>query len=157
MKIIFCDIDGVLNSAESFKRRNKMVVEKLIYDNQVDWPTEPMLSNLNNIIKATDAKIVISSTWRFLHQLADLRGIFNRQGLKGEIIDKTPIIHMSMCRGKEIDKWLKDCGKNIESFVILDDDRDMEPHMDKLVHTTWKKGLTEEHANKATEILNMPW
>lgn len=45
------------------------------------------------------------------------------------------------------------CGEDITSFVILDDDSDMEPHMDKLVKTDYRKGLQDEEVQKAIRIL----
>lgn len=41
----------------------------------------------------------------------------------------------------------------IESFVILDDNDDMEPFMDRLVQTSWFAGLTQEDVKKAIKIL----
>jgi len=55
MKVIFLDIDGVLNSVKS-----------MIESKYEKWSDEPSIENigwLNYIIEKTDAKIVISSTW----------------------------------------------------------------------------------------------
>jgi hypothetical protein len=37
--------------------------------------------------------------------------------------------------------------------VILDDDADMEPHMDRLIQTSWKIGLQDAHMNRAIKML----
>lgn len=162
--VIFLDIDGVMNSAESFARKLKLIQARLLDDREQDYPAEPMVSNLNYITEKTGAKIVISSTWRLIHHLnlnrpeinnESLRSIFKKSGISAEIVGVTPRLNESKCRGKEIDLYLKNFRNidGIRNFVIIDDDSDMEPHMDKLVKTTWEKGLTKEHAEKAIEIL----
>lgn len=68
-------------------------------------------------------------------------------------MDYTPI--HSGYRGNEIDLWLASWqGEAIESFVILDDDDDMEPFMDNLVQTSFADGLQQKHIDTAVEILN---
>ena len=159
MKIIFLDIDGVLNSAEymSFKQEewNSGDDSKMIDENSV--------SLLNKIVQETGAKVVISSSWRLHFTIEKLREILCSKGFIGEIIDKTPTInplideievHGNIPRGLEIQKWLRSKPHNIESFVILDDNSDM-VHLSKfLVKTTWEHGMLEQHVLKAIEILN---
>ena len=53
MKLIFLDVDGVLNCAASFTRRGNPFP---IDDNKVDL--------LAQIVEATGAELVLSSTWR---------------------------------------------------------------------------------------------
>lgn len=55
MKVIFLDIDGVLNSRTYDRKRN--------WNEQTDID-ETRLPLIKEIVDATDAKIVLSSTWR---------------------------------------------------------------------------------------------
>ena len=146
MKVIFLDIDGVVNSEDSWRRRGDS-----LYD---DIPDEEHIKHLNTIVKETGAEIVISSSWRSVFTLLGLKYIMHGQGSIGKIIGKTPKIEHDTVRGMEIQKWLDDTNEEIESFVILDDDCDMAHLSDKLVKTTWETGLQEEHAMLAIEILN---
>ena len=65
-------------------------------------------------------------------------------------------------RGNEIHSWIKDnealtgeAYHDYKNYVILDDDSDMLYwQRNNFVHTSWKKGLTEEEAEKAITILN---
>lgn len=58
-----------------------------------------------------------------------------------EVLGKTP--YLGTKRGIEIQQWLDDNeDKNIESFVILDDDMDMEHLMEHGVFTDTDIGLT---------------
>lgn len=146
MKIIFLDIDGVLNSWESFKEFKTM------------WILSPEnIKQLNRIIEATGAKIVISSSWRNCKEIKDNLNdyLINDCGIKGEIIGKTPLVSFHRRRGLEIKTWLDDWqGESIEQFVILDDDSDMIPLMHRLCKINIQVGLTEERADEAIKMLN---
>ena len=158
MKVIFLDVDGVLNSEVSREQ------ERNNFDNWMEHEVSEMhVNNLKKIVDATGAQIVLSSSWRFDHPkatgrdfIADpLMKILDRK-LKAvglDIIDVTPDLRGKI-RGAEIQDWL-DRHSEVERFVILDDDVDMmEEQKPFFVNTTFKNGLTEEMANKAIEILN---
>jgi hypothetical protein len=168
MKLIFLDFDGVLNNdleLADYFGKNK--------DN--DCVVPEMIGRLNKIVEATGAKVVISSTWRNLFDLDVLSEKYLKgNGFIGEVIDKTPDHgrKISFCersrglRGSEIKAWLDKCEDNVEAFVILDDDADMEPIMDHLVQTSFHSypadkvnperlgGLQDEHVQKAIDMLN---
>lgn len=165
LKVIMLDIDGVLNSEESIHRRIKMARQGYLDRDEADFPVTPMVGYLNKIIEYTNAKIVISSTWRILHPLEGtdeskgtrfrkgLKDIFKQSGILGEIIDITPN-KKSGIRGEEIKEWLNN-HPEVTNYVILDDNSDMlEEQLPYFIQTTWKKGLEEQHADKAIEILN---
>jgi len=90
-KIIFLDIDGVM--ATEFKE-----VES---DNRCKFEGHAV-KMLNLLISRSNAKIVISSTWRHGQTVEDLQNIFKLRGFKHPevIIDKTPNIreHDYICR-----------------------------------------------------------
>ncbi len=144
MKIIFLDIDGVLN----LLRRERDEYGQLFHE---EW-----VENLRKIIDATGAKIVITSTWRG-SGLKHMQDMWKHRNLPGEVIDTTPFLINSIVkyidrefepeeapdpRGIEIDWWLGKHGFNrapwdkdsdieylrsspITNFIILDDDVDM--------------------------------
>jgi len=157
MKIIFLDIDGVLNSVESCKDHQ----DKGIFD---DVPHRTHISCLNKIIEATNAKVVISSVWRKSASSLHILRLLSVLGFKGNVIGSTPII--DDFRGNEIQAWINRFENNkdwinkneglekLESFVILDDDSDMEHLIPFLVQTDGEIGLTDELADKAIKILS---
>jgi hypothetical protein len=157
MKIIFLDIDGVLNSDKSIDYNAKHVdthMNKNIYKSLRDYifkPDAENVYNLNIITQNTNAKIVISSSWR-LHGLDHVRTILKDCGVEGEIISDTPYLRGNI-RGIEIQKWL-DYHTNIDSFVILDDDDDMGLLYGNLIKTDNILGLKNYDAIKAINILN---
>lgn len=66
------------------------------------------------------------------------------------IIDKTP--SKAGERGNEIDAWLE--GKNVKSYVVLDDGTDFHEHQKPyFVNTDFMVGLSEQDAERAISIL----
>ncbi len=155
MKVIFLDIDGVLNSRAYDRKRN--------WNEQTDID-ETRMPLVKKIVDETGAKIVLSSTWR-VHwdECADRRdadGVyvndtFAKYGL--EIYGKTPDLGIKFDRPDEIRAWLQAAQEIIESFVIIDDYRyGWGKLSDRFVKTNpnFGAGLEEEHVRTAIEILN---
>ena len=71
MRIIFLDIDGVLNSELWYK--------EVKYANLEEKHFSPALvENLNTITDQTGAKIVVSSSWRKNKTLEQLKNLFDK-------------------------------------------------------------------------------
>ena len=152
MKIIFLDIDGVLNYARCKARSPSgcLGIE--------DQP----LKLLKTIVDATGAKIVLTSTWKtdwfITDHIEDLskdgQYLINRfSSQRLGILDKTYEESWAN-RGQGILDYLHNSW--CESFVIIDDERyDFEERglTKYFVHTSFNTGLTEEHANRAIAIL----
>ena len=152
MKVLFLDIDGVLNS-------HKYDLTRMPDEGNIDETRLPLLFE---IIVRTDAKIVLSSSWREHHwskeaDMSDAVGweldeLFGRYGL--EIFDKTPVLPNND-RSEEIKRWLAD--HEAEHFVILDDLRfgwgDLDPFV---VKTSYRigRGLEQKHVDAAIKLLN---
>ena len=160
MKIIFLDIDGVLNvMLHDRDKYGSLFHPQFVY-------------NLKRIIDKTEAKIVISSSWR-MSGLETMQNMWKDRDLPGEVIDITPdgwnlykrgLVHRDYDRGHEIEHWLNT--NDVEAYVIIDDDMDMlEYQMPKLVLTRnnldhedcvdMGLGLTSKCADKAIKILNV--
>lgn len=139
MKIIFLDIDGVLN-----------------YENSKSKVEEEKVKLLKEIVDQTGAEIVLSSDWRYWWDKPDedfnlLIEKLNKFGLK--LISKTPETTHGY-RGAEIHQWLSEwTGEAVEKFVILDDNLDMKPYIDWLVETDFKRGLCRKDMERAAEML----
>jgi hypothetical protein len=130
VKIIFLDIDGVLNHEAFYKERFEKRYEEGAMPHPHSEIDPKSVENLNTLIKETDAKVVISSTWRH-SGLEYCKDVLEFHGFNGEIIDITPS-HQSRFRGLEILDWVKTNEKligeryfNFTEYVILDDDSDM--------------------------------
>jgi len=99
---------------------------------------------LNETIEKTGAKIVVSSSWRLHNSVKEITEYLVSKGFIGEIIDRTPRFS-GKSRGTEIQAWLED--NEVDNFVILDDDSDMDHLTPKLVHTSWLTGLQTKHVD----------
>jgi len=135
MKVLFLDIDGVLNTTST---------ELPIWGYE-----QELVDNLNYVIKKTGAKIVLSSTWRIIEEARNF--ITNEMGI--DFMDVTPTKFSSCIRGHEIQLWL-DNNPEITNFVIVDDDNDMGKLLPYLVKTDDDYGLTKSIANKIIKKLN---
>lgn len=158
MKLIFLDIDGVLNSWRFYKN-NALKGKKpsMLPDDQID---PKAVGHLNEIIEATGALVVVSSTWRLNRTPKQLQEILNKFGFIGCIIGKTPSMHRDaegkrLYRGDEIQYWLND-NKHIvvDSFVIIDDDSDMAHLIARLFKTDMKGGLKKSHIGPIIGMLD---
>jgi len=163
MKIIFLDIDGVLNV--HYPKHDKY--GSIFHPNFVE--------NLRTVVKETGANIVITSTWR-MSGFDVMRDMWRDRKLPGKVIGITPINvnrdgterifgFESLNRGNEIKWWINNCDIKIDNYVIIDDDTDMlDEQMDNFVitsentdHTDYVDigyGLTIECAQQAINILN---
>lgn len=163
MNIVFLDIDGVLNTERWIKEQYyKTGKPHSMHYSEFD----PIcMHNLKKLVEETNSYIVISSTWRLCDHKTDegwnaLMLRLNQVGIEDRVIGYTPSLRMEFngsycCRGHEIQKWLDgNIDKNIENFVIIDDDSDMFHLIDKLAKCSFKDGLTKEVKDKAIEILN---
>lgn len=144
MKIIFCDVDGVLNCRQDFvgrKTRHVLCPDKI--------------ARLHEIIARTGADVVLSSTWR---KFPPSVKFLKRNKVKFISMTSTtvrgPHLGSYVERGREIDEWLK-WHPDVERFCILDDDSDMFPYqLPFFVQTDFKDGLQQEHVERVVEILN---
>lgn len=137
MKVVFLDIDGVCNCATTKQRHRGYI------------GIDPYMAFLvGKIFLDTDAKLVLSSTWRLWPE--------TREEVKKqvyEIYDITEDIRPGF-RGAEVRKWLEE-HPEVTKYAILDDNSDFYPDQKpNFFKTTWETGITEEIAKKVTEHLN---
>lgn len=146
MIIIFLDIDGVMNSETYYKSVNTKHKNFSRFN--------PISINIvTKLVKEFNAKIVISSLWRFAMK-KELSQELKKSNLVNYLHNdwSTPVIQPGH-RGKEIKLWL-DSHPDITDFLILDDDEDILPeHSSCHIKTTLLEGLQEEHYFKARVIL----
>lgn len=156
MKIIFLDIDGVLNSQMYEAPQTKDGTDNYSY---IDLSRVKLLAD---IVNATDAKIVLTSSWRVdWEKSSELCGndgkyineCLAKYGLS--IMDKTPFFSFFTGRKKEISSWLYDHQSEVESYVIIDDMKcewgELSNRVVSINHDGY--GLEETHVEKATELL----
>ena len=162
MKVIFLDIDGVLNSHSwNAKNQNEISRGQLIDESAVKL--------LVRIVYETNAVIVLHSGWRFwfdtmLNPLREearhLINVLQQNGLK--IYDITPDLttdeirktgKFSLVKAQEILLWIER-NENLEGYVVLDD---MELGHDRinnrLILINADTGISEDDVCRAVAIL----
>lgn len=152
-KIIFTDVDGVLNCAKTTRR--------LKCWNCMPFVDARKVLRLRDIVERTGAQLVLSSSWRvgrhekamYLDRMAliELEQEFKR--LRCPVwIDCTPLIPFED-REVEVQKWLSQ-HPEVDKFVILDDVWEEFPNMrEHLVATTERDGLNKERAELVVKML----
>lgn len=172
--IIFLDIDGVLNCEQGFKNG------EITYGKTHMNFYEPSKKWLNKLIVETNAKIVISSTWR-KSGLKYMKEVWEDENMEGNIIGITPVLTLNTGeyapRGSEIKMYLNNIlnfrnifwseeeqlkymeKSNLNNYTIIDDDSDMlYRQKNHFVHVKPspinKAGFNEKHYTKGKEILD---
>lgn len=150
MKIIFLDIDGVLNSRQYDSGRGTT-------EGNIDVSR---LLLLKQLVDQTGAKIVLTSSWRRHWDPAGkctdeigkgLEATFGGIGI--DLYDKTP--ELDNDRAKEISKWLA-MNRDVDAFVIIDDIKFGWYELAQfVVNTDYRigRGLEKRHIEKAIKIL----
>ena len=159
MKIIFLDIDGVLNSIEAMVKRHEAKGKAALY-----WTDPILVERLNKLIKDTWAYVVVCSSWRKLRNQDEMTELLKKNGIECTMIGCTPNNAPRSAgnghgyRGDEIKAWFKENCESmnfkIDKFIIIDDGSDFKPYMDHLVQTNWNKGLQDVDCEKARKMLN---
>lgn len=148
MKVLFLDIDGVCNSRRWFR-----IMAKRDPNFKIWHEVDPELVKLvRQIIKETDCKVVLSSTWRLYPEAREVV-----QQKVCDFIDVTIDLQAGgkrgiVDRGHEVQDWL-DRHDNVTQYAILDDDADFMPEQ-WLFKTSFSEGLTAEIAEAVICHLN---
>lgn len=153
MKVLFLDIDGVLNS-HSYNGADRIALIE-----------QPCVRELNRVLRATGAAIVLSSSWRYMiHNGAmtckGFRILLQSHGVmlhgSSDVIAVTPPDGGSQdCRYAQCMLALKQL-KDVESYAIVDDDETwfFEGKDDPcVVWTDGNQGLTRHDADRLITIL----
>lgn len=148
--IVFLDFDGVLNTEQY--QAQLAVNGKPTKDTWGPLFDPLAVENLRRILDATNAQIVISSSWRYVHSLDSLRMMWKVRELPGEIRDTLACGATYISRGEEIEYWLK--RNERPDYVIIDDLDDFSPAQRyHYVETNPIVGISEVDAQNAIEIL----
>jgi Swiss Army Knife RNA repair-like protein len=127
MKVIFTDIDGVLNCKRTPNpRKFPYVIDKRL------------IERFTALVNRTGASVVLSSTWRY-----DPAGLFSAQHWGISFIDVIPDLP-DKPRRDEILGWLAN-RSDVERYAVLDDEDDELDGL-PLFQPSSRTGLTDEIA-----------
>ena len=147
-KIIFLDIDGVLNSTKTsfaFKGYpfDLSVAELRKFDTTA-------IAAIRKLCSVGDIGIVLSSSWRLHFSCFEISNAFDLP-----VFDCTPTRLSNRKRGYEIKEWL-DEHSEIEKYCIVDDCPDMlDDQLLNFVQTDEDNGLSWSNILHISEILGI--
>ena len=163
-KIIFLDIDGVLNTKWWYTQMDRNTPR-----DKYGYAFDPKaVANLGKVVEETGAGIVISSSWKCMG-LSQMEDMWDERNLPGNVVGITPnsvsdellvdtdidSMELFHIRGEEIKEWLTKHGKHVSHYVIIDDmDNMLLEQQSHFVQTNPEVGITVDDANKAIVILN---
>lgn len=161
-KVLFLDIDGVLNSNFWNDTHQREISDGTLIDAE-------KIKLLAQLVKSTQAKIILHSGWRvwFDEQLKPIckesQRLVEMLAKEGLVINGvTPDLtteeirktrKFSMIKADEILLWLKE-HENVSAWVVLDD-LDLHNHQVAMhqVKPNQMTGLTQDDVSKAEDIL----
>jgi len=137
--IVFLDFDGVLHP---FHRPTGTLVLVPHFERvMADFP---------------HVDIVISSAWREAYGLRELQSFFSR-GIAKRIVDVTPVLspmHHEYVRETEIETWLQEAGRKLESWIAIDDTEPFfSPECGNLILVDPNLGFNEKTEREVRERL----
>lgn len=158
MKVIFLDIDGVLNSEEFACWCHEF--PDFVREGGSNWVDPNAVKMITSLCEEHDIKLVISSSWRLFDTTSTIEHFKNYRDLTPlckYIVGVTPRNmddRIWESRGEEIQQYLNE-HPEIENYVIVDDDNDMlESQKDHFVRCSYVFGLIPSRVEKIKEILN---
>ena len=158
MKLIFLDIDGVLNNTQNIKKYRLFFRGKrrLLVDVKPVFYLKKLLNEIEK--EKLNVKIVISSSWRLGTIPADWKKLFKHYFNNAEIVKgRTPYLYKD--RGIEILELLeiaKEKGDMIDDYIVLDDDiKDIINHINykKVMKIDRRYGLTSKNIKEILKKL----
>lgn len=154
-KILFLDFDGVMVT-DRYQAQLTATNSQLRDDYGAKFDSV-CAKNLRLIIDATDADIVVISTWKMEMGLDGIQKMWNARQLPGKVIGVTPDID-PIHRGDEIQAWL-DANPGAVRYAIIDDtpfldffNEEQLPHLFKVDE---RIGLDEETSKRVIEHLKV--
>lgn len=143
MKVIFLDIDGVLNSVDFLPETMSLGWEGWAQNIDPD-----RVSKLNRLVGACGAEVVLSSTWRFSWGADEMAELLASKGYMFDVHSITPTHSKGRVDG--IYAWIFANGEP-DAWVCIDDDPNCMECGDHWVRTV--DGLEDEHVAEALEKL----
>src|SRR3981081_3275692 len=134
MKIIFLDLDGVLNCKKTPNPR------------KLPYIVDPkLLSRFEQLVERTGSKVVLTSTWRY-----DPAGLFSAKHWGIPFIDVIPDMPKKP-RRDEVLAWLRN-HPEAERYLVMDDEDDELDEL-PLFQPSARTGLTDEIVERAADYL----
>lgn len=158
MRVVFLDVDGVLNSDRYF--------EEFPWPEGASWWSAAAIdpcavARVNTIVSRADARVVLSSSWRKRASRDELCALLRSRGLERSLLSLTPSLYRTpdgarLTRGDEVLSWLATslaAGTTVDAYVILEDEEELGELEARCVRTDSRVGLTDADVERALTML----
>lgn len=156
MKILFLDVDGVLNGHQKHRRSPYTKINR------------SCVGHLNRVLERTGCKIVLSSAWRYmvLNGSMTLRGfdyMLRTHGLSGTsevLVGSTVADEVIASREGQVLAWVRSQRERLliqkpRRWAVVDDlPLEFGREAWRFVQTDGLKGMTRQDASRLIEVLN---
>lgn len=157
--LVFLDMDGVCarvihrprrhgESEDAWKARQAPALERL---------DAPSMLRLTKIANMTDARFVMSSTWRRTENATPrhYEAVMQLKGFKGQLVGFTPV-HPAGSREGEIEAYLQSLPAQPRAFAILEDFEPMHRLADRTVRTNEDTLISDADVERVVKLLLPP-
>ena len=161
MKLLFLDMDGVVNKANDncdpkrYPYKDKWCWRQL--GCELTYVDPKLAETVSKLIFDYDLKIVSSSSWRLYYSMEQFKELLKARFLPGDnLIGYTPDLgYMMEPRREEIKCFLTEFQDPVEKYVILDDTEgaDYTTKKGKFFRTDFRTGYTETVDRKVRKFL----
>jgi hypothetical protein len=157
MGLLFLDFDGVLNDDAWFAalQTRAMSDAEMMLANRADHLDPSKVSLVNEIVNATRATVIVSSTWRLAYAIEELHALLRSRGATFAVDGVTPRVTeydpSRPLRAREILAYLAAL-PTMPVFAALDDD-DLGGLVTGHVRIDGRIGLTRSDAEQAMRLL----
>ncbi len=163
-KLVFLDFDGVVMTNDSYALAQENGAALLVHSDRLAtakaYLDPALVERVSDLCMAASADIVLSTSWRGTTEddWKSCAAALYARGLDPivQVLGATP--HLWSRRGSEIERWLQVNRPHFKpsDFVILDDNGDMEPFMERWVCSTWEHGFGFVCQREALALLDVP-
>ncbi|MGE0869301.1 MAG: HAD domain-containing protein [Kofleriaceae bacterium] len=137
MRVLFLDVDGVLNRTGYHPGASVGLRS---------WIEPELATRLSEVLCITGAQIVLSSDWRIGREPHHLQHELTAAGIAGTLLGVTPALDGAP-RWRQIQAWMDENDVRPEDVVIVDDGYDMGPLAPRFVRASPLNGLDKRSAD----------
>lgn len=174
-RLLFVSVDGVLNCGAWLERAPVVTLSRLAIglrpeERRLYGAINPLaVSYLNRLLMAVRtnlpfkgrylAEVVISVPSQVELELSSVARVFEAHGLAAQVVGVIGQGAASgqLKRGQQIHEWMREHAPAVQEGDVLvigpDDPADLKPRGDRLLQTTWRNGLQDEHIRLGARMM----
>lgn len=171
MRVLFLDFDGVVNSIDWMRRRQKLTEDErmafYLRPKTEAWALHSIdpdaVKVVNELVSKLDARVVISSSWRTMYPLNRLEEFLRYHGFTHHLLGATPEltevipghqVYAGVARSREIEAWLRMLPEGLvgpRDYLAIDDE-EFASYQGRIYQTSYDYGLRAQDVERILEL-----